>query len=109
MNENENQTHITENAPKEPTPSWKFSIIFGLIDLGAVFLRTHLGIILLSTAMIILIACGIAVTPKFIKDDWQNGFKVSAVLCVVGLLMHISAAALYAATILIKLVSMFAS
>ena len=45
-----------------PKPQWKGCIIFGLVNIGLVLLCTKLNIIMISVAMILLIAAGVWIT-----------------------------------------------
>lgn len=74
---------------KIPTPRWKGCIIFGIVNIGLVLLCTKLNIIILSVSLILLIAAGVVTTMQSIKEDWQEGFKLSAVGCVIGLLLNL--------------------
>ena len=71
---------------KESKPQWKGCIIFGIINIIFVLLCTKLNIVMLSVALILLIAAGVVTTIQSIKEDWKEGFKGSAIGCVVGLL-----------------------
>ena len=62
---------------KESKPQWKGCIIFGIINIVFVLLCTKLNIVMLSVALILLIAAGVVTTIQSIKEDWQEGFKVS--------------------------------
>lgn len=92
---------------KTPSPSWKGCIIFGIINLLLVFLCTKLNILLISTALILLIITGFAITAKSVKEDWSAGFRLSALGCVIGLLLQCAAAVLYVFNILSGIISMF--
>jgi len=61
-----------------PKPQWKGCIIFGLVNIGVVLLCTKLNIIMISVALILLIATGVWTTVQSIKEDWNAGFKLSA-------------------------------
>ena len=91
----------------EPKPSWKGCIIFGIINILLVLLCTKLSIVLVSTAMILLIITGIAFAVKSIKEDREAGFKLSALCCVIGLLLQCAAAILYVFNIVSGIISPF--
>ena len=91
----------------EQKPSWKGCIVFGIINILLVLLCTKLNIILISTAMILLIIIGIAVTAKSVKEDRESGFKLSALGCVVGLLLQCVAGVLYVFNIVSNIISPF--
>lgn len=91
----------------ETKPSWKGCIIFGIINILLVLLCTKLSIVLVSTAMILLIITGIAVAVKSIKEDSEAGFKLSALGCVVGLLLQCVAGVLYVFNIVSNIISPF--
>lgn len=76
-----------EKKNKVPAPRWKGCIIFGLINIVFVLLCTQLNIVMLSVALILLILAGVVTAIQSIKEDWQEGFKVSAIGCMVGLLV----------------------
>ena len=84
-----------EDNNKEPKPQWKGCIIFGIVNIIFVLLCTKLNIVMLSVALILLIAAGVVTTIQSIKEDWQEGFKGSAIGCVVGLLLNCFASILY--------------
>lgn len=98
---------MDNNKSKEPSPSWKGCIIIGLINFFLVILCTQIRIVLFSNAMILLLIGGICTTFHFIKTDWLEGFKVSAIGCVIGLIFHCVAALLYVTCILGALISPF--
>lgn len=98
---------MDDNKSKELSPSWKGSIIFGLINIFLVILCTQIRIVLFSNAMILLLICGICVTFEFIKTDWREGFKASAIGCVIGLIFHCVASILYVTRILGALIAPF--
>ena len=91
----------------EPKPSWKGCIIFGIINILLVLLCTKLNIILISTAMILLIITGIAVTAKAVKDDREAGFRLSGLGCIIGLLLQCAAGVLYVFNIVSNIISPF--
>lgn len=55
---------------------------------------------MLSSVLILLIAVGVVSTIQSIKEHWQEGFKLSVVGCVIGLLLNCFAAVLYGFPIL---------
>ena len=92
---------------KESKPQWKGCIIFGIINIIFVLLCTKLNIVMLSVALILLIAAGVVTTIQSIKEDWKEGFKLSAIGCVVGLLVNFFAAVLYVFNVLSSILGMF--
>lgn len=92
---------------KIPTPQWKGCIIFGIVNIGLVLLCTKLNVIMLSVSLILLIAAGVVTTIQAIKEDWQEDFKLSAVGCVIGLLLNCFAAVLYVFNILAGIIGIF--
>lgn len=90
-----------------PKPQWKGCIIFGLVNIGLVLLCTKLNIIMISVAMILLIAAGVWITFQSIKEDWKEGFKLSVFGCVAGLLLNCFSAVLYVYNILSNLLGLF--
>lgn len=96
---------VEEN--KIPTPSWKGCIIFGIVNIILVLLCTKLNILMISTAMIILITAWVVVSAQLIKEDWKADFKLSAMGCVIGLLLHCFAAVLYVFNILSGIIALF--
>ena len=92
---------------KESKPQWKGCIIFGIINIIFVLLCTKLNIVMLSVALILLIAAGVVTTIHSIKEDWKEGFKLSAIGCVVGLLVNFFAAVLYVFNVLSSILGMF--
>ena len=96
-----------EDNNKEPKPQWKGCIIFGIINIILVFLCTKLNIVMLSVTLILLIAAGVVTTIQSIKEDWNEGFKVSVIGCVVGLLLNCFAAVLYVFNVLSSILSIF--
>ena len=86
---------MNENKLEEPTPSWKGCIIFGIINILLVLLATNIRVILISFSLILILIIGIATSVQSIKEDWKMGFKISALGCIVGLLLHLCALALY--------------
>lgn len=94
-----------------PKQQWKGCIIFGLVNIGLVLLCTKLNITMFSVSMILLIAAGVWSTVQSIKEDWKEGFKLSAFGCVVGLLLNVFSVVLYVYNILLNvlgLISLFA-
>ena len=89
-----------------PKPSWKGCIIFGIINLLLVLLCTKLNIILVSAALVLLIIAGIVVSAQSIKEDFKSGFKISAIGCVIGLLLQLFAGALYVFNILSGIIAL---
>jgi hypothetical protein len=92
---------------KESKPQWKGCIILGIINIVFVLLCTKLNIIMLSVALILLIAAGVVITIQSIKEDWREGFKVSAIGCIVGLLLNCFAAVLYVFNVLSSILGIF--
>lgn len=92
-----------------PTPSWKSCIIFGIVNILLVLLCTKLHIILISASLILMLAGGVIVTAQFIKEDWNAGFRLSAVGCVIGFLMQCFACVLYLLNIVSGFISMIGS
>jgi hypothetical protein len=62
--------------------------------------------IMISTAMILLIIIGIAVSAQSVKEDFAAGLKVKALGCVIGLLVNVGAGVLYVVNILMGLLNM---
>ena len=89
-----------------PSPSWKDCIIFGVVNVGLVLLCTKLPIMILSLSLGLLLIGGVIVTPKFIKDDWKAGYKISAFGCIIGFLLQCLACALYVVNVLSNFISM---
>lgn len=58
-------------------------------------------------ALILLIAAGVVTTIQSIKEDWKEGFKGSAIGCVVGLLLNCFAAILYVFNVLSSILNIF--
>ena len=92
---------------KELKPQWKGCIIFGIVNIIFVHLCTKLNIVMLSVALILLIAAGVVTTIQSIKEDWKAGFKGSAIGCVVGLLLNLLAAILYVFNVLSSILNIF--
>lgn len=90
-----------------PTPSWKGCIIFGLVNFVLVYLATAFRVNIISMGLLFLIVGGVVVSAQCIKSDWQNGFRVSALACIVGLLFHVYAGIVYVTKILGGLIMMF--
>lgn len=63
---------MEEKKIKEPTTSWKGCIIWGVVNILLVLLCTSLGKIMLSSAMILLIIFGFAISFQFVKEDWKS-------------------------------------
>ena len=81
---------------KTPKPSWKGILIFGIVDFALVLLATRVfNIVFISTGLMIVILTGIVVSVSSIKEDWINGFKMSIIGDIVGLLFQFGAVALY--------------
>ncbi len=91
----------------EQKPSWKGCIVFGILNILLVLLGTKLSIVLISTAMILLIITSIAVTAKSVKEDMAAGFRLSALGCVVGLLLQCIAGVLYVFNVVSNIISPF--
>lgn len=91
---------------QDSKPSWKGCIIFGIINILLVLLCTKLNIMLVSTAMMLLIIVGVAVSAKSVKEDFNTGYKLSAIGCAIGVLLNCGAGVLYVVNILMGLVSM---
>lgn len=96
-----------EDNNKEPKPQWKGCIIFGIVNIIFALLCTKLNIVMLSVALILLIAAGVVTTIQSIKEDWKEGFKGSAIGCVVGLLLNCFASILYVFNVLSSILSIF--
>lgn len=96
-----------EEKNKIPTPQWKGCIILGLINIGLVLLCTKLNVIMISASLIIIIVAGIVTAIQSIKEDWQEGFKLSAVGCIIGLLLNCFAAISYVFNILAGVIGLF--
>lgn len=62
---------------------------------------------MLSVSLILLIAAGVVTAIQSIKEDGQEGFKLSVVGCVIGLLLNCFAAVLYVFNILAGIIGMF--
>lgn len=90
-----------------PKPQWKGCIVFGLVNIGLVLLCTKLNILMISVAMILLIAAGVWTTVQSMKEDWNEGFKLSSFGCVVGLLLNCFSALLYVYNILSSVLGIF--
>ncbi|MBQ9935824.1 MAG: hypothetical protein IJO70_08255 [Lachnospiraceae bacterium] len=86
---------------------WKECIIFGVVNILLVLLATKLNIMLISVAMILLIVAGVVVSAQYIKKEWNEGFKISAVGCVIGFLLHCGAGVLYVFSILMGIIGLF--
>ncbi|MCR5541671.1 MAG: hypothetical protein K6F71_12760 [Ruminococcus sp.] len=91
---------------KENKASWKGDIIFGVINILLVLLCTKLNIILISSAMVLLIIIGIAVSAQSVKENFAAGHKLAAIGCGVGVLLQCTAAVLYVVNILMGLLGM---
>lgn len=92
---------------KEPTPSWKDTVIFGIVNIVCVLLATMTSIVFLSSFLVILLMFGVMFSAKCIVDDWKEGFKTSAFLCVIGTLLNVAAALIYVFTILAVTIGKF--
>ena len=92
---------------KEPTPSWKDTVIFGIVNIVCVLLATMTSIVFLSSFLVILLMFGVMFSAKCIVDDWKEGFKTSAFLCVIGTLLNVAAALIYGFTILAVTIGKF--
>ncbi|MBP5432096.1 MAG: hypothetical protein J6Y81_07310 [Ruminococcus sp.] len=62
---------------------------------------------LISSAMLVLIITGLAVSAKSAKKDWEAGVKMSAFGCVTGLLLQCAAGVLYVFNIFSSIISSF--
>lgn len=93
-----------EEKQKAPTPNWAGCVIFGIINIGFVFLATSLGMTLISTALAILIAVGVMFSLHCAKEDWKAGLKASSFGCVAGFLLNGCAGVLYVWKILFGLI-----
>ena len=91
---------------EENKASCKGDIIFGLINILLVLLCTKLNIILISSAMVLLIIIGIAVSAQSVKENFAAGHKLAAIGCGVGVLLQCAAAVLYVVNILMGLLGM---
>lgn len=89
---------------KEPEPQWKGCIIFGIVNIVLVLLATKLNIVLISAALILIIAACFCATIQLAKEDWQNNFKISAVGCLAGLMLNCFATVLYVFNILSNII-----
>lgn len=96
-----------EEEYKEPTPSWKDTVIFGIVNIVCVLLATMTSIVFLSSFLVILLMFGVMFSAKCIVDDWKEGFKTSAFLCVIGTLLKVAAALIYVFTILAVTIGKF--
>ena len=96
-----------EEQYKEPTPSWKGTVIFGIVNIVCVLLATMTSIVFLSSFLVILLMFGVMFSAKCIVDDWKEGFKTSAFLCVIGTLLNVAAALIYVFTILAVTIGKF--
>ena len=88
-----------EKEYKEPTPSWKGTVIFGIVNIVCVLLATMTRTVFFSSFLVILLMFGVMFSAKCIVDDWKEGFKTSAFLCVIGTLLNVAAALILAVTI----------
>ncbi len=95
------------NDIKNPRPQWKGCIVFGIINILFVILCTKIHFVMISIAMILLIAAGIVATAQSVKEDWRQGFKLSAIGCTVGGLLNCLAGALYVFNILSSVLDLF--
>lgn len=62
---------------------------------------------LISVAKILLIVAGVVVSAQYIREEWNEGYKLSAVCCVIGLLLHCGAGVLYVFNILMGFIGIF--
>ena len=85
----------------------KVCVGFGIVNLLLAFLLTNFRVRYLSEGIIVLIIFGIAGSAKCIVDDWKEGFKTSAFLCVIGTLLNVAAALIYVFTILAVTIGKF--
>lgn len=79
--EDYNQEEYDEDEYKEPTPSWKGTVIFGIVNIVCVLLATMTRTVFFSSFLVILLMFGVMFSAKCIVDDWKEGFKTSAFLC----------------------------
>ena len=105
--ENYDQEEYDEDEYKEPTPSWKDTVLFGIVNIVCVLLATMTSIVFLSSFLVILLMFGVMFSAKCIVDDWKEGFKTSAFLCVIGTLLNVAAALIYVFTILAVTIGKF--
>ena len=96
-----------DDKNKDPKPQWKECFVFGIINVLLVLLCTKLKVTMISVALILLIAAGVVATIKTVKEDWQEGFKASAIGCIFGLILHIVAAVLYMINVLGNILGVF--
>ena len=95
------------NDIKNPRPQWKGCIVFGIINILFVILCTKINFVMISIALILLIAAGIVATAQSVKEDWRQGFKLSAIGCTVGVLLNCLAGALYVFNVLSSVLDLF--
>lgn len=105
--ENYDQEEYDEDEYKEPTPSWKDTVIFGIVNIVCVLLATMTRTVFFSSFLVILLMFGVMFSAKCIVDDWKEGFKTSAFLCVIGTLLNVAAALIYVFTILAVTIGKF--
>ena len=105
--EDYNQEEYDEDEYKEPTPSWKGTVIFGIVNIVCVLLATMTRTVFFSSFLVILLMFGVMFSAKCIVDDWKEGFKTSAFLCVIGTLLNVAAALIYVFTILAVTIGKF--
>lgn len=98
---------MNNNELKEPAPSWKGCIGFAVFNLLLTLLCTKLGIILVSTGLVLILILGIGFSIQCIREDWKWDFKASAVVCVVGLALQCGITVLYAYDIIRGLIAQF--
>lgn len=91
---------------KTPKPSWGGCVVFGIANIIFVFLCTKFDTILLSTSLLLLIVVGTVLSAACIRDDWKAGFKKSALGCIAGLLLNLTAAVLYVFNVLSSLIGL---
>lgn len=87
--------------------SWKECLIFGIVNILLVILATKLNIMLISVAIILLIVAGVVVSAQYTRENMNEGYKLSAVGCVIGLLLHCGAGVLYVFNILMGFIGIF--
>lgn len=106
-NYNREEYDNDEKEYKEPTPSWKGTVIFGIVNIVCVLLATMTRTVFFSSFLVILLMFGVMFSAKCIVDDWKEGFKTSAFLCVIGTLLNVAAALIYVFTILAVTIGKF--
>ncbi|MBR6400792.1 MAG: hypothetical protein IKS17_06170 [Firmicutes bacterium] len=95
------------NEEQKHTPEWKGCIAFGIFNIILVLICTKLNIVFISSAMVLLIIVGAAVSLKSAKEDMEFGFKASAAGCAAGFLLQIFAGVLYVFNIISGFIGMF--